>query len=336
VHMRSGGLVSYDYGKKMSEKKHAATAGGVVKPITTDIDLTKNTLFLAAASRFVSTELLLDKEEGTRVQKIDHPTRGNRETINDAESTYYGAILDFRFFGISYASADFSYLDEFRVGEVPDLTARDQDKKMNYTNLKIGSAIKIGVIRVGAYFLNQKASGDYAFTIYDPTTGLEGTTESFDVKQTTTGFGAGVGFTLPYLRSELSYEQLDNKKFDIADDYPGTVNKPHDSSRITLVTELRLRYFSFGMRFRNIKGNYIDLEDIISANILTDSIGPSDTRNETTFNFSLGDSKGFSPSLFYTQSEVTTNEKSPVFDNGLEYKAVTKTKAYGINLSYRF
>ncbi len=90
------------------------------------------------------------------------------------------------------------------------------------------------------------------------------------------------------------------------------------------------------MRLRSIKGSYVDLEDIISSNILYDTVGEDDTRNEASFNFSLGDSKGFSPSAFYTQSEVTTNELSPVFDNGLKYKAVTKTKAFGVNLSYRF
>jgi hypothetical protein len=336
VHMRRGGLISLNYGKQISNKKHYATSGGVIEPLKTDISLTKNTLFLAGASRLVSAELLLDKETGTKAQRINHPTRGNRKTLNDAESTYFGGILDFRFFGVSYANARYRYLDEFRAGTPPDLSANDQDKQLTFTNLKIGSAIKIGVLRLGAYFLTQKGTGSYTFTFYDPTTGNKGSTEEFPVDQSAKGYGVGLGCTLPKLRSELSYEKLGNNKFNISDDYFVEVPEPSDASRITIVAETKLSYFSAGIRFRSIKGNYIDLEDIISSNILYDTIGANDTRNEMTFNFSLGDSRGFSPAIFYTQSKITSQEKSPVFDNGLKYKAVTQAKAYGASLTYRF
>lgn len=336
VHMRRGGLVSIDYGKKMSEKEHDATAGGVVDPIKTDINLTKTTFFATAASRLVSGELLLDKESGTREQTINHPTRGNRKTSDDADSNYYGAILDFRFFGVSYANAKYNYLNEFRVGTPPDFTGRDEDKNLTYTNIKVGTAIKIGAVRAGGYVLSQKATGDFAYTFYDPTSGAKGTTEKFDVDQSAKGYGFGLGFTLPKFRSEVSYESMYDHDLNISKDYPGQVSEQKDSSRISAVAEARLRWFSVGVRFRSIKGNYVDLEDIISTNLLYDTLGEGDTRNETTFNFSLGDSGGFSPSLFYTQSEVTSEEKSPVFDNGLKYKAVTKSQAYGVTLSYRF
>lgn len=336
VHMRRGGLVSMDYGKKIFDKNHDVPLGGIVGGIQTDIDLTKKTLFATAASRFVSIEALLDQEDGTRKEVINSTTHGKRTSSDDADSTYYGAIFDFRYFGLSYAGANYSYLNKFRVGTPPDLTARDEDKNLSYTNLKLGSAIKIKSLRLGAYVLSQKASGDYTYTFYDPTTGAKGGSEKFPVDISSQGYGVGLGFTLPRLRSEVSFEKLYGYDFDLSSDYPIEQNEPTDSSRVSFVAEVKFSFMSLGFRFRSIKGNYIDLEDVISSNLLYDQTGPNDVRTETNFNFSFGDSKGFSPSLFYTQSTLNTDEKSPVFDNGLKFKAVTKSQAYGVNLSYRF
>ncbi len=336
VHMRKGGFISGDYGKKKNEKVHDITAGGIVGGVKTDVDLTKKTFFGAAATRFISTEILFDQEEGEKTEFINSTTRGKRTITDEADSTYYGGMFDFRFFGVSYAGANYNYTNNFRVGTPPDLTARDEAKELNYTNLKIGSAIKIGNFRVGAFFMNQKADGDYSYTFYDPATGNKGSTEKTDVKLDSKGFGFGVGYSVPSFRTEASLEKITSTNLDIDENYPGTSNKPDPASRISFVAEARFKWFSLGARVRSIKGNYVDLEDIISNNLLYDSFGPDDTRTETSFNFSLGDSKGFSPSAFYTQSDVTTNEEDTVFNTGNKYKARTKARAYGVNLSYRF
>lgn len=198
------------------------------------------------------------------------------------------------------------------------------------------TAIKISSLRAGAYFLNQTGKGDLAYTFYDPVSGSKGSTENSPVTTKAKGYGAGFGFTLPKLRSEISYESMFGHEAKINSDYPGKFTKQKNSSRISAVAEARLKYFSLGVRLRSIRGNYMDLEDIISSSLLYQSIGADDRRTETTFKFSLGDTKGFSPSAFYTQSVVESKELSPVFDNGLKYKAVTKAKAFGVNLSYRF
>lgn len=336
VHMRQGGFVAGNWGKKSSEKNHDVPLGGIVGGINTDINLTKTTFFGATTARFVSAEVLLDRETGTRKEAINSTTNGNRTSEDEASSNYYGAMLDFRFFGVSYSHANYDFTNKFRVGQTPTLTAHDEKTELGYTNLKIGSAIKIRAIRVGAYFLNQNAKGDLAYTFYDPNTGNQGSTETSSVTTKANGFGAGIGFTLPKLRTEVSYESLSSSKVDVDSTYPGSFKKDEASSRLSLVSEAKIWFFSVGVRLRSIQGNYKDLEDIISSNLLYQNATASDRRTETTFNFSLGDSKGFSPSAFYTQSELTTKENSPVFDNGLKYKAVTKSKAYGVTLSYRF
>jgi hypothetical protein len=137
----------------------------------------------------------------------------------------------------------------------------------------------------------------------------------------------------------VSFEKIHDNDLTISDDYPGKefVKKPTDASRITALAETRLSFVSLGLRFRSYKGNYVDLEDIISTNLLYDSMGANDTRTEMSFNFSLGDTKGFSPSVYYTQSELTSQESSDIYnEDGVKFKAVTKARAYGVNLSYRF
>ncbi|MNU11697.1 hypothetical protein D3C72_2597550 [compost metagenome] len=62
----------------------------------------------------------------------------------------------------------------------------------------------------------------------------------------------------------------------------------------------------------------------------------SDTRMETSFNFSYGSDKGFTYSAFYTQSESKSEEVSTIFGGDTEYPATTKSTAYGVNVSYYF
>lgn len=337
THLRHANFVALDVGKKVIEKKHDVPLGGIVGGINTDVELSKSTLFAAARpGRWINFELLADKEDGTRTEDIKNPTRGDRTTKNDASSSYIGGSFDFRFFGISYSTAKFDYLNKFRVGEAPDLTAYDEDKQLTYGNLKLGIAGKISFLRVGAYVLNQKSSGDLTYTYYDPTTGNKGSSEKHNLSTSAKGYGAGLGFTLPRLRSEITYESMYDNELSLSDDYPKDVQDPTDASRLTFVGEAKISFIAVGIRYRQIRGNFTDLEDLISSNLLYDTMGEDDKRTEMSFNFSLGNSKGFSPSAFYTQSEVTNKELSPVFDNGLKYKAVTKSKAYGVNLSYLF
>lgn len=334
--MRQGGLASLDYGKSSFDKNHDVPLGGIVGGINTDIALSKTTLFAASANRLLSGEILLDQENGLRKEKINTTSYGNRTNEDEATSSYIGGAFDFRFFGVSYAQAHFKYLNEFRVGAPPDLSAHDERTDLSYTNLKVGTAVKLSYLRAGIYYLNQSGKGNLAYTFYDPTTGNQGSTYESPTSTSASGYGVGLGFTLPKARAEISYESISNQKVSFSEDYPVEITAPSDSSRISAVAEIKAWIFTLGLRLRNIQGNYRDLEDIISSSLLFDKLSGDDRRTETTVNVSLGDSKGFSPSAFYTQSEITTEELSPVFDNGLKYKAVTKSQAYGVSLSYRF
>jgi hypothetical protein len=334
AHMRTSGFVALDLSKKNVDKNQDVTTGGIVGGIKTKVDLKKGTVFRAGKGKGITFEALLDQEKGEKTESINSTTHGYRKISSEASSAYYGGILDLKYFGVSYSGAKYDYGYKFRVGTAPDLTARDIDYNLNYTTIKVGSAIKIMAVRVGAYVLSQKSSGNYTYTFYDPTTGNKGTTEKFPVTTSAKGYGVALGMTGNSMRFETSLEKMYANKLNISDDYPQDVSTPPPSSRLSVVGEARLRLFAIGVRARQIKGNYTDLEDLISSNLLYEGLGADDTRLETSFNFSFGTQKGFTYSAFYTQSEVTSKEKSPVFDNGSKFKVVTKSKAIGVNLSY--
>jgi hypothetical protein len=336
IHQAKNCLVTADLSKEEDKKVHDVTLGGIVGGINTNVDLKKTDGFAAIRSTFLNTELLYDKTIGSYEQTINSTTHGNRVISDNATSNFFGAILDLYIVGVGYSTSNFSYLDEFRVDTIPNLVAHDEQKDLKYTNLKVGSAFSLSLLRFGFYYYDQSATGNYSYTYYDGTSGNKGSTETTSVKLKSKGLGAGIGFTLPKIRSELSYEKMYGHTLLIDTSYPGSYSTPSNSSRATFVGEVKIFSLGLGVRYRIIKGNFIDLNDIITSSLLYEKIQSSDIRKEISFNFSLGDSKGISPSAFYTFSKVTTSETSPVFDNGTSFEARTTTKAMGVSLSYVF
>lgn len=207
------------------------------------------------------------------------------------------------------------------------MSAHDITTKLNFTNLKIGSAIKIKNFRLGGFVLDQRSKGDYTYTYYDPSTGVQGTTEKFPTTTSAKGYGVGAGYTLPKFRMEVSLERMYANKLKLSDDFPKEISAPTPADRLSFVGEIRISKLSLGIRTRQIKGNYIDLENIISSNLLYGELTKDDTRLENSFNFGWGDGKGFSFSAFYTQSTVTSSEKDPAFGTDEKYDAKTTSKA---------
>jgi hypothetical protein len=336
AHQRAQALVALDVSKKNIEKNHAVTTGGIVGGIQTDVALQKNTLFAASKGSWVTFEALVDRESGTKTEHINSTTYGERDVTNDASSTFMGGIIDFTFLGVSYATADYNTFYKFRVGTPPDVSAKDINTDLKYTMLKVGSAFNLNGFTFGLFGMNKKSTQSYAYTYYDPTTGVEGTTEIWPATAKANGYGAGLGYTHKAFRIEVSYEHMSEENLDVDDNPMDIIKAAPVSSRLSLSTEVRFGKLALGARVRNNVGNFTDLEDLISSNLLYGEMTASDSRLETSFNFSYGSDKGFTFSAFYTQSESKTDEESTIFANDIEYPATTKSKAIGANVSYYF
>lgn len=336
AHQRTQALVALDVSKKKVEKNHAVTAGNIQGGIQTDVDLQKNTVFGASKGSFVTFEILADRETGDKTEHINSTTLGTRDVKNSATSTYVGAIADLKLIGISYATAKYETEYKFRVGSPPSVSAKDMTTNISYTMLKVGTAFNIKGFTFGVYGMDKKSEEKYDYTYYDPSTGNPGTTENWNADTKATGYGVGLGYSSKTFRIEASMEQM--SKADLTVDYNPLelIKAAPASSRISVAAEIRFGKLALGGRVRNNTGNYTDLEDLISSNLLYGDMKEDDTRLETSFNFSYGADKGLTYSAFYTQSESKTDEESSIFPGTGDYPATTKSSAYGVNLSYYF
>ncbi len=333
-HLREQGFLSANYAVTNVEKTHDVTLSSLDSPIKTELSLNKTTFFRAGKGRGPTIELLFDKESAEKKEDIKSSSLGDRTVETEAESSYYGGILDLGFIGVQVAQADYSYDYIFRVGSIPNLTARDLIWARDYSLLKIGTAFKFKGITLGAFSFVQKSDGSLDYTFYDPTTGNKGSTENYLFNTETKGYGFGIGYSNPALHLELSLEKTNSQSLSKPSDFPVDLSQDPQASRISTVAEVKLKWFTIGMRVRKIEGNFYDLEDIITANLLYNEMSASDSRTDTTFNFSFGSQKGLSFSAFYSSSEVNTNEESDIFANDELYAASTKTTAYGLSMSY--
>jgi hypothetical protein len=336
AHQRTQALVALNASKKNVSKNHDIKTGGIVGGVQTDVALQKNTFFGAAKLSFVAIELLADSESGEKTEHINSTTYGVRDVVNEAKSNYLGAVVGIPFVGVSIGTANYATDYKFRVGTPPSVSANDQSIKLDYTLLKVGTALNIMGVTFGVFGMEKKSTESYTYTYYDPSTGNKGTTEVWPGTTSATGYGAGLGFTSKSFRFEVSTEQMGKAKLEAKDNPLELMKEDEASSRTSANVEVRFWKVSLGARVSSNKGNFTDLEDLISSKLLYNETGPNDERLETSFNFGFGADQGFSFSAFYTQSEAKSEEESSIFKNDELYPAVTKSTAMGVGLSYYF
>lgn len=334
AHLRKVGFISVDMNKKDIKKQHDVTSSQLLNGIQTNTSLTKGTLFWGGkGGGWVTPEVVIDSEKGEQVVKSEFTTF-TRTQVNEASSTFHSFLLDFRFFGISYSGANYTYLNKFRVGTPPDANFFDHNHDQDYKNLKIGTALAYRGFRLGGFVYSITSTGQWDYTFYNPTTGNAGSTENFPVETSAQGYGVGFGYTHPHFRFEISQEALTANKLTVTGSFPRDITNPDTAQRSSFVLETRLKWFSAGIRYRMMKGNYFDLEDIISSNLLYGNLSKTDERDEMSLNFSLGSSKGLSFSASYSISTVKGLEEDPILLNDEFYPVKTTSRAMGVNVSY--
>lgn len=333
THMRKQGFLAVDASKEVVDRHQDVLTGGIKDGIQYDLELDKKSFFRAGKGGGFTVEALIDKSEGKLNQSFEDLV-GKVDSETTANSTYMAGIIDTSFFGIMLGKASYEYQFYLEADEIPNLVIHDHDWKIDYNVMKLGTVFRFGKVSVGAFYLSQDSKGSVDFSYYNPDDGVKGSTENYPISTETKGYGIGIGYTTNVLHVEVSQEQITSQKLVKGDDFPWDVDEQPKSSRFTLVAETKLKWFAIGLRYREIAGNFYDLEDVISAKLLYDELGKTDTRTDTTFNFSFGSSKGLTYSAFYSQGDVKSVEPVNILDNGEVYPTVTKSEAYGINISY--
>lgn len=332
-HLRQKGFVSIDASKTEIIQKQDVQTGGIQDGITTTVDLDKRTLFYASRGGGISFEALVDQEEGTRTEGFKTSSY-ERKTTTEGSSSVMQGIIDVGFLGILIAKANYENFNDFHVDEVPNLNRITHDTQLDYELMRIGSAFEIKGISIGAFYSIQTASGQVDSILYNPTTGAKNNPEINELEYETISYGAGVGYTNKSYHFELSLEKITDQKLKQSNTYLLELETPSTGERISAIGEVRFGKLSLGLRVRQIKGNFADLEQLISSNMLYLNTEEQDSRLENAFNFSYGDPKGLSISGFYSTSSAQTEEESQVLRNDIDYETQTVTASYGLSLSY--
>jgi hypothetical protein len=334
-HLRELGFLAIDLSLHKVDKHQDVQTGGIQDGIQFDLEMQKNSFFRAGRGKGLTIELLAQQEKGEMVQSFTNLS-GKSERTTNATSNFFGGIIDFEFFGVMVGKARFNYHFFLESGEPPDYWARDNDWAIDYDLLKIGKAFHYGPYRLGLFYLKQSSRGIVDFTFYDPATSNRGSTIPYNIDTEIQGYGVGLGYTTTMFHFEIAQEEWTGHSHRKAEDFPWDVKDPELASRLSVVLEARLSWFSLGVRFRQIKGNFYDLEDVMSSKLLYEDLAASDVRSETTFNFALSQKKGLSYSAFYSTSDVKSEEEVLILSNGYTYPTRTKTVAMGVNLSYLY
>lgn len=334
THLRQQGFLSLNASQEKVDRHQEVYTGGLKDGVQYNMKMNKKSLFRAGKGGGMTAELLYDQAEGELIQRFED-LGGVVDYTTKAKSSYLGGVIDTSWFGLMLGKSSYDYHFFLETGIPPNYWARDNVWQIDYNTMKIGTLFRFGRhISLGVFYLSQDSDGSVDFTFYDPDTGHKGSTENYAISTETKGYGIGLGYSTAILHIEISQEQITSQKLIKAADFPWDVEEAPKASRLSLVAETKLKWFAIGLRYREILGNFYDLEDVIAAKLLYEDLKKNDTRSETTFNFSFASNKGFAYSVFYSETDIKSDEPVNFLDNGELYPTITKSQSYGINISY--
>ena len=332
-HLREQGFLSLDSSKTSIKKHQDIQTGGILDGISTDVELNKTTFFRAGKGPGITIELLLDQEDGERTESFA-TSNYSRTTTTSGKSSVMGGILDLGLFGVMMSKAKYTYFYDFHVDEVPNLNRETHDFDIDYDLLRFGFATEILNLSIGAFYSVQTGEGSVDSILYNPTTGAKNTPEVSTLEYETIMYGAGIGYKSKQYHLEISLEQITEQSGKQSNDYLYEIVIPEKGSRLSFVGEIKLGKIGLGFRVRQINGNFNDIEELISSNMLYLNTDETTSRLENSLNFSYGSGGGFSFSGFYSTSKSNTQEESELLDNDIEYDTTLESTAYGISISY--
>jgi hypothetical protein len=326
--------MAVDINQTKVHKHQDIVSGGILDGVNTDVTLDKRTIFRSGKGPGITIEALFDQEVGETVDSFKTATY-SRSTTTEGSSTVMGGTIDFGLFGVSIAKANYKNFVDYNVGAVPSLNRDTHETELDYNLVRIGTAFEFKGFSIGAFYSTQTAEGQVDSILYNPSTGAKNDPEINELEYETISYGLGLGYFSNKYHFEVSLEKISKQTLEQSNTYLMDVATPAVGSRVSAVAEVKFGKIGLGVRIRKIEGNYSDLEQLISSNMLYQNVENSDERMETGFNFSYGDGNGISLSGFYSSSTLDTEEVNPMFQGDTtEYVTETTTTAFGITVSY--
>ena len=334
AHLRDTGFVSVASSKTQIKQFQDVKTGGLDNGVNTTVELDKTTLFRAGKGPGITIEILADKETGIKTEEISKDSLKRTTETSGSSSVMYG-VLDIGFLGVMIGKASYEYLYEFEVGNTPNINHYTNDYKIDYNLTRIGSAIEVNNISIGAFYSVQTGEGKVDSILYNPSTNAANAPETSDLEFKTISYGAGVGYKSKKYHFEVSLEKISEQSLSQSNTYQLELETPGLGQRLSLIGEAKFGKLGLGVRVRQIKGNFVDIEQLISNNMLYFNIDEDATRLENSFNFSYGADKGLGVSGFNSFSNNDTEEITELYkEEGTLYPTNTKTISYGASVSF--
>lgn len=334
AHLRESGFVSIDSSKTQIKQFQDVKTGGLDNGVNTTVELDKTNLFRAGKGPGITIELLADQEKGKKTEEISKDSLKRTTSTSGSSSVMYG-VLDTGFIGLMIGKANYEYLYEFEVGATPNINHYTHDYKIDYELFRFGSAVEIKGISLGGFYSIQTGEGKVDSILYNPSTNTPNSPESSDLEFETISYGLGIGYKSKKYHLELSVERIKEQSLKQSNTYILELEEPGNGERISLVAEAKFGKLGIGSRIRQVKGNFVDLEQLISNNMLYFNVDEDSIRLENSFNFSYGAGKGIGVSGFYSFANNDTEEITELYkDLGTLYPTNTKTISYGLSISY--
>ena len=261
---------------------------------TTEIDIDTLTFFRGGKSGgFLTTELSLIKNSGTRVITVDSPTTDPTTISNDISFSHMelGVGLG-KFFGLSLARQSYEFSSKFSFTFGGNTFSEDIKEDITSNIIKAGAVLPLSNFKFAGYFERASLTIDKeefkVITGYDKSS----TTEA------TNGVGLGIGYENKALHLELGYEKS------LSSGSP---------TRISGTGEIRFWKIALGYTGRLYQNGFKDNDKLVFNELaLSPDDESEDSRVEHIFNFAYGASGGFSVGGSASFSEVETKETNPL------------------------
>lgn len=333
LHKRVHGFLAIEHKKTTLKKHQDILTGGILDGVNTEVNLDKNNFYRSGKGPGITFDLLYDQEDGTKVEEFETSSY-QRKTETNGKTKTFGGSLDLGGFGVSIKKAEYHNFYDFHVDEVPSLNRETHETELDYLEHIYGVSFTFSGIDFGVYHGRREASGDVSSILYNPSTGAKNDPEVSKIKLKSTIQGVGVGYSSQKFKFEVSYEEQSKTSVSQSNTYLYEYPESDKASKLSLLSELRLSLFSVGFKVSKIAGNFYTFDELISSRVIYVNANEKDARLESTFNFTFGDSLGYSVSGFYSFSSVDYEEESELLDNGELYDTNIKEIKYGASVSY--
>jgi len=319
-------IASKDELKTEQDTSALLGAGGSETNLT---EMTQISVFRGGKGSGMTTEFGFKMVDGKVKSTV---TNAGKENVTESEASSMGLQLNYGFsesFGIGFSLSTYKrdYTTKFEdSGTTYDLESVIDTK---FFSVKPGFRFGSSAFRIGTFVEAVKQSGTMTSENF-----VQGKIVKDEMEPAGMSFivGAAVGLSAGKTNLELSYEGMPMAGGDVPEGQ-SEADAPPKPMRLSLLIEGKAFGITLGYKGSMYKGMFMELENILSSQLLYPNPG-TDARLEHTVNFSFGGDKGLSIGGSAYISNTKGEKPSSSFFGNTKYPTTEKAMGYGVKVGY--